>query len=318
MPNRNATNRHILTITGPTAVGKTALSLAVAEQLDAEIISADSRQVYEELNIGTATPSPEELDRVPHHFINERTFGESFSAGEFAEAANARIRTIRERDREPLVVGGSTLYLHALQYGLADIPAVPQEVRDHIEERLENEGAEQLYAELQEVDPQQAERMDPTKTHRLIRALEVYHGTGRPLTYYYENQPEPPFEYVTIVLNRDRKKLYERIERRVDRMLERGLLDEVRKVMKLGVDFTEPPLKTIGYKEPVRYLNDEISYDEMVRLIKRNSRRYAKRQLTWFRRYDEYIWREATDIAPQETLDLLHQAHRRVRSSEEV
>lgn len=296
----------ILTITGPTAVGKTELSLEVAERLDAEIVSVDSRQVYEELTIGTAKPSADALNRVPHHFIGERTLHEPLSAGAYAEAANERIRRILDRDKRPLVVGGATLYLHALQYGLADIPDVDDEVRARLEERLEQEGKEALYEELQKVAPEQAAEMDPTKTQRVIRALEVYHGTGKPLTYYYENQPEPPFDYVTVVLNRDREQLYDRINRRVDQMLENGLLDEVRSVMDIdGVQLDEPPLSTIGYREPIQYLRDEIDYDEMVRLVKRNSRRYAKRQLTWFRRYDEYQWRDAPNTSPSDIIDVL-------------
>jgi tRNA dimethylallyltransferase len=300
----------ILTITGPTAVGKTELSLDVAEHLDAELVSVDSRQVYEELTIGTAKPSPEAQERVQHHFIGERTLHEPFSAGAYADAANERIREILDRGNRPVVVGGATLYLHALQYGLADIPEVDDDVRARLEDRLESEGQEALYAELQEVDPEQAAEMDPTKTQRVIRALEVYHGTGKTLSYYYENQPDPPFEYVTVVLNRDREELYERINRRVDRMLEEGLLDEVREVMSLeGVQLDEPPLSTIGYREPIQHLRGEIEYDEMVRLVKRNTRRYAKRQLTWFRRYDEYQWRSAPDTDAVEIVDILRGAY---------
>lgn len=313
MPSNSAEdNSHsdpILTITGPTAVGKTELGLEVAERLDAEIVSADSRQVYEELTIGTAKPSPEAQRRVPHHFIGERTLHEPFSAGTYEEEANERIRSIIDRGRRPLVVGGATLYLHALQYGLADIPDVDDEVREHLEDRLEREGQEALYEELQEVDPEQAKEMDPTKTHRVIRALEVYHGTGKPLTYYYENQPEPPFEYVTVVLNRDRDRLYDRINRRVDRMLDEGLLDEVRDVMEIeDVQLDEPPLSTIGYREPIRHLRGEIDYDEMVRLVKRNTRRYAKRQLTWFRRYDEYHWTRAPDTTANDVIEFFESA----------
>lgn len=300
---RSESHELFLTITGPTAVGKTTLSLELADELDAEIISADSRQVYRELTIGTAKPSPEEQQRAPHHFIDERSvFDTPFSAGAFADEANQRIREILARGRRPLIVGGSTLYIHALQFGLADVPDVAQEVRAHIEDRLEREGAEALYAELQEVDPEQADRMDPTKTQRLVRALEVYHGTGRPLSYYYENQPEPPFSYRTVVLNRDRQKLYRRIERRVDRMLERGLLDEVQDLLDQGVNPTRQPLRTIGYREPIQYLRGEINYDEMVRLIKRNSRRYAKRQLTWFRRYEDYRWLDIDDLSIEDQL----------------
>ena len=286
-----------LTITGPTAVGKTELSLALAEKWNAEIISADSRQVYKELTIGTAKPSPDARERVPHHFIGERSiFRDAYSAGEFADDARDRIRELRSRGKRPLIVGGSTLYVHALQYGLADIPDVSEDVRDRIERRLADEGAEVLYRELQQVDPGQAAKMDPTKTQRLVRALEVYHGTGRPLTYYHKQQTEPPFEYRTIVLNRDRQRLYRRIEKRVDAMLDRGLLDEIRGLLEHGVDPTRQPLRTIGYREPIQHLRGEIDYEEMVRLVKRNSRRYAKRQLTWFRRYDEYAWIDIDDL----------------------
>jgi len=299
----------ILTIAGPTAVGKTKLSLRVAEKLDAEIVSADSRQVYEELTIGTAKPSPEAQQRVPHHFIGERSLHEPFSAGTYAKEANKRINSILKRGHDPIVVGGATLYLHALQYGLADIPDAEDEVRDWLEDRLDKEGPEALYQELEEVDPTQAEKADPTKTQRVIRALEVYHGTGKPLTHYHENQPEPPFTFTTIVLNRDRQKLYDRINKRVERMLEEGLLDEVRAAMDIdGVQLDEPPLSTIGYREPIQYLRGEIEYEEMVRLVKRNTRRYAKRQLTWFRRYDEYEWMEAPSTTPEDILSYLESA----------
>lgn len=296
--------RPIPTLAGPTAVGKTELSLGLAEHLDAEIVSVDSRQVYEELTIGTAKPDAKARERVPHHFIGERSLQSPISAGAYADAANRRIATILDRGRTPLVVGGATLYLHALQEGLADIPDVADEVRARLEERLEEEGPEALFDELREVDPPQAEKADPTKTQRVIRALEVYHGTGKPLSHYHEQQPDPPFQFTTVVLNRDRERLYDRINRRVDRMLEEGLLDEVRAVMQIdGVALDEPPLSTIGYREPIQHLRGEIGYDEMVRLVKRNTRRYAKRQLTWFRRYDEYTWVDAAETSPEELLD---------------
>ena len=297
-----------LTITGPTAVGKTELSIEVAERLGTEIVSLDSRQVYQELTIGTAKPTPTQQERVPHHFIGERALTSPFTAGDYADAVNKRIRSLRTRDVQPLLIGGATLYLHAVQYGLADIPDVDDEVREWLEDRLEDEGKEALFEELQEVDPRQAEKNDPTKTQRVLRALEVYHGTGNPLSYYHEHQPEPPFTYTTIVLNRDRDELYERANKRVDRMLDNGLLDEVREVMEIeGVELDEPPLSTIGYREPIQHLRGEIDYDEMVRLIKRNTRRYAKRQLTWFRRYDEYHWMDAADVTANDIIEKYRQ-----------
>ncbi|HEX7071273.1 MAG TPA: tRNA (adenosine(37)-N6)-dimethylallyltransferase MiaA, partial [Rhodothermales bacterium] len=209
-------------IAGPTAVGKTDLSLQLAEDLGCEIVSADSRQIYRELSIGTAKPSEAERARVRHHFVHERSLDEPFSAGRFADEAVERMNEILSRDRLPLVVGGSTLYLQALLHGLADIPEVPAEVRRETMDLLARRGAESLYAELQEVDPVAAATMDPTKTQRLVRAMEVYRATGTPLSEFHRNQSERPFEYRTIVLNRDRKDLYRRIDARVDRMLENG------------------------------------------------------------------------------------------------
>lgn len=299
-----------LIITGPTAVGKTASSLQVAERLGAEIVSVDSRQIYRQIDTGTAKPSARDRERVPHHFVDELDLKESISAGEYAERAEARMKEILERGNRPLLVGGATLYLRALKEGLADIPDVPADVRDHLNERLEREGAETLYEELLEVDPEAAESMDPTKTQRLVRALEVYHGTGRALTFYHENQPEPEFSYVTVVLNRDRKKIHRRISRRVDHMLDEGLLEEVRRLREKGYtpDNTQA-LRSIGYREPMAYLSGEFDYEEMVRLLKRNTRRYAKRQITWFRRDESNRWihiqeaNDPSDIA-REILDI--------------
>jgi tRNA dimethylallyltransferase len=304
-----ASSRPVPTIAGPTAVGKTELSLKLAERLlpdesPAEIISADSRQVYRDLDIGTAKPSAEAQERVPHHFIDEKDLDEDFSAGAFAEEAHARIDAIRERGCEALVVGGSTLYLHALQVGLADIPDVPSGVRERLGERLEREGADALFAELQDVDPDRAARLDATKTHQVIRALEVHEHTGRTLTHFHEHQPEPPHDFSTVVLQRDRPLLYDRINRRVDRMLQSGLVDEVRALRKRGADRHRPPLRTIGYREVFDFLDGEHDRAEMERLIKRNTRRYAKRQLSWFRRYDDYTWTHA-ETPVEEVLGIL-------------
>ena len=277
-------------LTGPTAVGKTALSVRLAERIGAEIVSADSRQVYRALTIGTAKPEADVLARVRHHFIDERDLGEPFSAGTFAEEAEGRIGEILARGRLPLVVGGSTLYLHALLHGLADVPAVPPDVRTSVEGRLAREGAEALYRELTDVDPHSARAMDPTKTQRLVRALEVYHGTGRPLSSYHRAQRPPRFRYRVYVLHRDRAALYERVNRRVDVMLEAGLLGEVRGLLARGADPQTNALRTIGYQEAIAFLQGEIPREEMVRLIKRNTRRYAKRQLTWLRRFPPFEW----------------------------
>lgn len=277
-------------LTGPTASGKTAISLEIAERIGAEIISADSRQVYRELTIGTAKPTPYELSRVPHHFINELSLEEPFSAGAFAARANHRIREIISRGRTPLIVGGSTLYLHALQFGLAPVPPTNTESRKYLEKRLDADGAAVLYDELQRVDPAVAETLDATKTSRLIRALEVYHTTGKPLSAFHAEQEPPPFQFEVTVLDIDRELLYQRINGRVDIMLNNGLIAEVESILEAGYDPKLQALHTIGYREPIEFLRGEISRAEMTRLIKRNSRRYAKRQLTWLRRYPDYHW----------------------------
>jgi len=280
-------------LTGPTGVGKTRLSLEVSERAPVEIISADSRQVYTELTIGTAKPDAEMQAQVPHHFIDERSVfdtDDTFSAGAFAREAWERIHAILERGHLPLVVGGSTLYVHALHEGLADIPDVPADVHARVEAALKEDGPEALYQRLQQVDPDTAATMDATKTHRVQRALEVHEATGRPLSYYHRRTPSPPFSFDVVVLHRDRRALYNRINQRVEAMLEAGLVDEVAALNARGVDQSRGPLRTIGYKEVFAYLDGDIPYDEMVRLIKRNTRRYAKRQLTWFRRYDGYAW----------------------------
>ena len=294
-------------ITGPTSVGKTELSINLSVLLESEIISADSRQVYRELAIGVAKPGQDVLERIPHHFIDERSLGEPFSAGMFMSEALDRIADILDRGRVPLVTGGSTLYLRALRDGLADIPDIPPSVRAHIRKRLDREGPEALYEALQQVDPRAAATMDATKTQRLARALEVYEATGIPLSRFHETQAPPPYAFRTIVLQRNREELYARIERRMDEMLAAGLVEEVRGILETGYDPGLNPLRTIGYRESIAFLQGEITEDEMVRSIKQNTRRYAKRQETWFRGDPEAIFMDATQDS-QSLLDAVREA----------
>lgn len=294
-----------LLLTGPTAVGKTELSVALATRIGAEIISADSRQIYVGMDIGTAKPSAQERAQIRHHFIDELSIGQPFSAGRFLNEATARIKAIVGTGRVPLVVGGSTLYIHALKHGLADVPEIPDEVRRSVEADVEARGVDALYRELVQVDPRSARRMDPTKTQRLIRALEVHRATGRTLSAYQDDQSPPSHTFRTIVVDRPRAALYRRIDARVDEMLSRGLLGEVRGLLDLGYSSDLNPLRTIGYQEAIRHLRGEISYDEMVRLIKRNTRRYAKRQLTWFRRDPKNVWVDAARPLEQVIEDVL-------------
>lgn len=273
----------ILVIMGATAVGKTAFAIEQALKCRGEIISADSRQVYIEINIGTAKPSAEELVAVPHHFINELHLEETFSAGKFAEAAEKRIVEILERGNTPIVCGGSTLYLSALMFGLAEIPDIAPEIRENVMQELAEKGSEALYAKLQALDSIFARTLDHTKTQRLVRGLEVFYGTGFPISDFHAQQKPSRFRFKPILLERDRDVLYDRINRRVDMMLDEGLLDEVRNLLEKGYSPELNPLRTIGYQEPIAFLQGEYDLEEMIRLLKRNSRRYAKRQMTWFR-----------------------------------
>ncbi|WP_456427933.1 tRNA (adenosine(37)-N6)-dimethylallyltransferase MiaA [Rhodocaloribacter sp.] len=286
----------VIVLTGPTAVGKTSLSIKLAQALQTEIISADSRQIYRELTIGTAKPSSEELASVPHHLIDELHLTEPYSAGIFANEATRLIDAMHREGKIPLIVGGSTLYLHALHYGLSDIPVIEKTVRAELQQRLATEGLEALYHELTLLDPHTARTLDPRNTQRVLRALEVYYGTGSPLSSFHSVRINlHHYDFLTYVLFRDRKELYARINARVDEMIARGLEDEVKSIIASGINTDMVVLKTIGYKEMIAHLMGDISRAETLRLIKRNTRRYAKRQLTWFRRYPSFTWIDASE-----------------------
>jgi len=275
----------IQAIVGPTAVGKTAYAIETALKHNGEVVSVDSRQVFRELNIGTAKPSREELAAVPHHFIDEKSLTEPFSAGIFAEEATKRLVDILSRGKTPILCGGSTLYVQALVQGLADVPAVDPQVRINLMAELEERGSFALYEELKLADPIFAQSLDATKTQRLIRGLEVFRGTGKPLSYFHQRPTKPPFEFEVIVVTRNRAILYERINQRVELMLKDGLLEEVQGLLAAGFSPEINALKTIGYQEPISYLAGEMDYGRMVELIKLNTRHYAKRQITWFKRF---------------------------------
>jgi tRNA dimethylallyltransferase len=272
----------VWTLVGPTAVGKTALSLDLAEHLGAEIISADSRQVYRLLDIGTAKPTLAERTRVPHHFIDEMGLDEPFAAGMFARAAWERIAVLHARGTPALVVGGSTLYVRALTQGLADIPPIDPTIRAALQERLLREGSAALFEVLAEVDPAFARTLDPTKSQRILRGLEVFMGTGRPLSAWFDHPTAPPFVFQTVLLHRERPQLYARINARVEAMLRQGLVEEVRHILSLGYTPELNPLRTIGYQEVIAFLQQQIDEPTMVAKIKQHSRHYAKRQVCYF------------------------------------
>ncbi|MGA9408539.1 MAG: tRNA (adenosine(37)-N6)-dimethylallyltransferase MiaA, partial [Bacteroidota bacterium] len=276
---------------GPTASGKTLLAIEIARRVSVEIISADSRQVYKLLTIGTAKPTPSELKRIKHHFVDEILPDRHFSAGEFGIGGRKIIDKIVKRKKLPIVVGGTGLYIRSLVDGLFSGPGRKEEIRKELETRLESEGAETLLEELRNVDPEAAARMLPSNQRRIIRALEVFYATGKPISQHHgEHKQKQFFNAIFVGLQWERKKLYERINSRVDAMLAAGFLDEVKYLLSRGYDDRYKSLQTVGYKEAFTFLRKEISYDRMVELMKQNTRRFAKRQLTWFRRDKRIRW----------------------------
>ncbi len=298
--------RRVPVIVGPTAVGKTALSLDLAEALEAEIVSADSRQVYRYMTIGTAKPNPEELARVRHHFVDVRDPDAYYSAGEYQREARSVIGQMLAEGRLPIVVGGSGFYLRALFDGLFEPRIADSGVKERIRERIRKHGLASVYEELRHVDPEAAARVHPNDEQRIVRALEVYEISGKPMSTFFQEKPRPaPFEGIWIGLERDREELYRRIDARVDQMFAQGLVDEVQNLLDRGFSPDLNALRTVGYREVVEHLQGKISLERAVELVKRNSRRYAKRQLTWFRRDPRIHWVRAGESALAEVLTIL-------------
>ena len=289
-------NPLLLTIVGPTASGKTALSILLAEKLGGEIISADSRQVYRSLDIGTAKPTQEELKRVPHQFINILLPDQHYNAGEYGLQARAKIEELLKQQKQPILVGGSGLYVRAVIDGFFEGPGKNTEIRDQLESEARTLGPEILFDRLKKIDPGSAAKMDATKVRRVIRALEVYCSTGKPISDLHSIQEiKIPYEAIQFGLEWDRKALYHRIERRIDKMIEDGLINEVRGLMEKGYSPSENALNTVGYKEAFDFLEGKITKEEMIRLIKQNTRHFAKRQLTWFRADKRIRWLPVND-----------------------
>ncbi|NOX90421.1 MAG: tRNA (adenosine(37)-N6)-dimethylallyltransferase MiaA [Calditrichaeota bacterium] len=289
-------NSAVNIIVGPTAVGKTRISLLIAERADVEIVSADSRQIYRYMDIGTAKVEKEIRERIPHHFIDICNPDEYYSAGMFGRQARETIGNILNKGKIPLVVGGSGLYIRALTDGIFELNAMDPKIREQLEERLNEKGLPALYEELKRVDPEYARKISPNDRQRILRSLEVYLVTDKPFSYWHSKQPDPaPFPVRLWGLTSDRKKLYRRINERVDQMIKAGLEDEVRNLLKLGYSPELNALNTVGYKEVIDYFEGRIAREEMIDLIKRNSRRYAKRQLTWFRADSRIQWRTIED-----------------------
>ncbi len=288
-------------IVGPTGAGKTALAIELAERLDAEIVNADSRQVYRDMDIGTAKPSAEDRRRVPHHLIDIRTPAEPLDVAEFTKLARTAISEIAARGKHALVVGGSGLYLRALRGGIFRGPAASREIRARIEKTAKERGVPFLHDRLREIDPAAANRVGVNDLYRITRALEVFELTGEPISAHQERHAfsNRDYETLTVGVNLDRAELYDNINRRFDEMIANGLVDEVRALLAAGYRADRPPLASIGYKEIAAYLRNEMTLPDAISAAKQESRRFAKRQMTWFRAEREIVWLDRDRFAEQ-------------------
>ncbi|TDO22004.1 tRNA (adenosine(37)-N6)-dimethylallyltransferase MiaA [Pedobacter duraquae] len=290
-----ATPKTLIVIAGPTAVGKTALGIEVAKHYRTEIISADSRQFFIETEIGTAKPSADELTAVKHHFINSHHIHDFFSTGDFEQAAIKLLEELFTKYDVLVLVGGSGLYINALLNGLDDLPATDLNIRAQLNATFLERGLEPIKEQLSVVDPEYFASVDQQNPQRLVRGLEFYLSTGQKLSAYLHNtKKKRPFNIIRIGLNKDRQELYDQINYRVDLMMDNGLLDEVRSLLPYR---SLNALKTVGYSELFDYLDGLISLEDAINSIKQNTRRFAKRQLTWFRKDSEMMWYHPSQIS---------------------
>ena len=291
--------RPLVILTGPTAVGKSALSIALAKAIDGEIVSADSMQVYRHMDVGSAKIRPEEMAGVPHHLIDVLEPTEAFNVVVFQELARQALAEIYGRGHIPILVGGTGFYIQALLYDI-DFTENDEDtaLRRSLEELARSEGVEALYERLRAVDPASCESIHANNVKRVIRAIEFYEKTGKRISDHNKEQREnvSPYRFAYFVLNDDRERIYQNIDRRVDLMLAQGLVEEVQSLRERGCHKGMVSMQGLGYKEILSYLEGEITLEEAVYLIKRDTRHFAKRQLTWFRREKEVIWVQKNDF----------------------
>lgn len=293
----------LVSIIGPTAVGKTTFAIELAKRYRTEIVSVDSRQFYREMEIGTAKPSHDELGQVKHHFINSHSIKEDISAGLFEKLALAKLDELFEKQEIVIAVGGSGLFFQALWEGMNEIPGIDQTVREKLQQEYEKKGLDPLLDELERSDPDYYSRVDKKNPQRIMRALEVIRGTGKAYSSFRDqtDQVKRSFENLKIGLTLDRTVLYERIDSRMDVMIEEGLFDEAKELLKYRA---HNALQTVGYREIFQFLDGDYDREEAIRLLKRNSRRYAKRQFTWFNRDSEINWMTPSQI--EEAIQLIN------------
>jgi tRNA dimethylallyltransferase len=282
----------VIVIAGPTAVGKTRISLELAEKLGGEIVSADSRQVYRFMDIGTAKPSPEDMRRIPHHMIDVVNPDEEYTVADYGRSAHAAIKSILERGKIPIMVGGSGLYIRAVIDGIFPGPGSDKKIRENLEKEAEINGLSSLYDRLCKVDPAASSRIHPNDKRRIIRALEIYEITGKPISLLQEKgkKKEASCNTVMIGLNRPREELYGRIEERVEEIFRQGFVEEVKALLDKGYEENLISMEALGYREVIKFLKGEIGLEPAKRKVKQNTCHYAKRQLIWFRKDKRINW----------------------------
>ncbi len=295
----------VIVIVGPTASGKTGLSIELAKKINGEIISCDSMQVYKEMNIGTAKPTIEEMQGIKHYMFDVVRPDEEFNVAKYKQMAQTCIEEILQKGKTPIIVGGTGLYVESLIYNIEfSETKIDYKYREELEDIAKEKGNEEIYNMLKKIDIDITNKIHLNDTKRIIRALEVYHQTGKNMTYHNEHsrKNETKYEFMIYGLTMDREKLYNRINQRVDIMLNQGLIEEVKEICQKYKSFPTS-MQGLGYKEVVKYLNNEYSYDEMIDILKMETRRYAKRQLTWFRKYNNLIWLNADELKKQEMIE---------------
>ena len=284
----------VIVICGPTASGKTKLSVELAKQINGEIISCDSMQIYKEMDIGTAKVTKEEMQEIKHYLIDIISPEERYSVADYKIAAKEAIKEILKKGKVPIIVGGTGLYIDSLIYEI-EYPQIEfdEKYRQELEKRVQQEGLEKIYKEAKQIDPQAIEKISINDEKRILRILEIYHATGKTKTEQEieSRKKEPEYEYLVYGLNWNREILYERINKRVDQMLEQGLIEEVKEILKKHKQFPTA-MQGLGYKEVVEYLEGKVTKEEMCDKIKKETRHYAKRQMTWFRKNKQTIWLE--------------------------
>ena len=307
-------------IAGPTAVGKTELSLRIAQYWDVPVVSVDARQCYKYMDIGTGKITQDERAGITHYNISILEPDTDDNVQLFLERVGKWENEFGSDYPFMLFVGGSTLYLEGLIRPLDDIPESDPGIIRELQEELNKKGIDHLYRQLERIDPVYAGKMDGRNTQRILRALAVYRKTGKPFSSFHEQDvhPEPNEDTLVFVLKRSREHLYKRIERRVDHMIEQGLVDEIKYLLRKGYDFRGSALKTVGYTELYNYLYGKYDLQEAIRLIKRNTRRYAKRQLTWFKRWQNVIWIDLDELSEEEITDLMIQQINKVVADQKI